>query len=154
MMELHWLPEMPDWRARLRGLANGPASIWQNAVALAGARINFVLTNALDETLHRLLSRPPDHLATKPVRLAVLGSSTLTHTAAHAIPGRRFTPPGIWIETPMKTTSGNTGRRLSGSETSALNECIPTAVLLALDARELTARASQPRWTGRPPKRR
>jgi len=79
MTELHWLPDMPDWRARLKGLASSPDTVWENAVALAGARINFVLTNALDESLRRLLSSPPDGIATKPVRLAVLGSSTLTH---------------------------------------------------------------------------
>lgn len=73
MTELHWLPEIPDWRARLRSLTSGPGSIWENAVALAGARINFVLTNALDETLRRLLSGPPDGLATKPVQLRPSG---------------------------------------------------------------------------------
>ena len=79
MTELHWLPEIPDWRGRLRGLAKEPGAIWDNAVVLAGARINFVLTNALDETLRRLFPGPPEGLATKPVRLAVLGSSTLAH---------------------------------------------------------------------------
>ena len=34
MTELHWLPEMPDWRSRLRGLANAPGLVWENAVAL------------------------------------------------------------------------------------------------------------------------
>src|SRR4051812_39413578 len=77
MTELHWLPEVADWRQRLRQISSG--SLWDNAVGLANARINFVLTNALDETLRRSLSAPPDGLATKPVRLAVLGSSTLTH---------------------------------------------------------------------------
>jgi len=65
MTDLHWLPEMPDWRARLRGLANGPGPVWDNAVTLAGARVNFVLTNALDEMVRRVMDGPPVGLATK-----------------------------------------------------------------------------------------
>ena len=65
MTDLHWLPEMPDWRARLRALSASPETVWDNAIALANARINFVLTNALDETVRRLLPARPDGLATK-----------------------------------------------------------------------------------------
>ena len=135
MTELHWLPELPDWRARLKNLANGPGSVWDNAVALAGARINFVLTNALDETLRRLLSGPPKELATKPVRLAVLGSSTLTHLlSAIRVAGLRR---GIWIDT-YENDYGQYWQELS-DRNSALREFRPTAVLLALDAHDLTA---------------
>jgi FkbH-like protein len=135
MTELYWLPEMPDWRARLRELANGPGSVWDNAVALAGARINFVLTNALDESVHRLLSSPPAELATKPVRLAVLGSSTLTHLLpAIRVAGVRR---GIWIDT-YENDYGQYWQELSDPD-SALHEFRPTAVLLALDAHDLTA---------------
>src|SRR5580658_4593419 len=97
MTELHWLPEMPDWRIRLKRIADGTQSTWDNAVALAGSRINFVLTNALDETLRRKMADPPEALSTKPVRLAVLGSSTLTHLLpAIRVAGLRR---GIWIDT-------------------------------------------------------
>jgi FkbH-like protein len=135
MTELHWLPEIPDWRARLRGLAARPESVWENAVALAGARINFVLTNALDETVRRSLTRPPDGLATTPVRLAVLGSSTLTHLLpAIRVAGLRR---GIWIDT-YENEYGQYWQELS-DRASALHEFRPTAVLLALDAHDLTA---------------
>jgi FkbH-like protein len=135
MTELHWLPELPDWRARLRGLASGPGSIWDNAVALAGARINFVLTNALDETLRRQISAPPEGIATKPVRLAVLGSSTLTHLLpAIRVAGLRR---GIWIDT-YENDYGQYWQELSDLD-SALHAFRPTAVLLALDAHDLTA---------------
>jgi predicted enzyme involved in methoxymalonyl-ACP biosynthesis len=135
MTELHWLPEIPDWRARLRGLTSGPGSVWENAVTLAGARINFVLTNALDETLRRLLSSPPDRLPTKPVRIAVLGSSTLTHLLpAIRVAGLRRS---IWIDT-YENDYGQYRQELS-DPASALHEFRPTAVLLALDAHELTA---------------
>ena len=58
MTELHWLPTIPDWRARLRALGSDPAAAWTEAVALANARLNFVLTNALDETVRRVLPAP------------------------------------------------------------------------------------------------
>src|ERR1035438_9581443 len=135
MTELHWLPEMPDWRGRLRGLDGAPGTVWENAVALAGARINFVLTNALDETLHRLVSDPPKGLPTKPVRLAVLGSSTLTHLLpAIRVAGLRR---NIWIDT-YENDYGQYWQELADPD-SALHEFRPTAVLLALDAHDLTA---------------
>ena len=135
MTDLHWLPEMPDWRARLRGLASGPGSVWDNAVALAGARINFVLTNALDESVRRALSRPPNGLATTPVRLAVLGSSTLTHLLPSIrVAGLRR---GIWIDT-YESEYGQYWQDLS-DPASPLHDFKPTAVLLAVDAHDLTA---------------
>ena len=135
MTELHWLPEIPDWRTRLRGLTSGPGSVWENAVGLAGARINFVLTNALDETLRRLVSGPPEGLPTKPVRLGVLGSSTLTHLLpAIRVAGLRR---NIWIDT-YENDFGQYWQELSDPG-SALHEFRPTAVLLALDAHDLTA---------------
>ena len=102
MTELHWLPTIPDWRPRLRALGTGsagadPAAAWPEAVALANARLNFVLTNALDETVRRVFPARPEGLATKPVRLAVLGSATLTHLLpAIRVAGLRR---GIWIDT-------------------------------------------------------
>jgi FkbH-like protein len=132
---LHWLPEIPDWRTRLRALQNQPNSIWDAAVVLAGGRINFVLTNALDETLRRLLSGPPEGLATKPVRLAVLGTSTLTHLLpAIRVAGLRR---GVWIDT-YENDYGQYRQELSDPN-SALHAFRPTAALLALDAHDLTA---------------
>jgi FkbH-like protein len=135
MTELHWLPDVPDWRTRLRGLGSEHGSVWENAVALAGARINFVLTNALDETLRRVLSGPPDGIGTKPVRLGVLGSSTLTHLLpAIRVAGLRR---NIWIDT-YENDYGQYWQELSDPG-SALHEFRPTAILLALDAHDLTA---------------
>jgi FkbH-like protein len=94
-----------------------------------------VLTNALDESLRRLLSGPPEGLQTKPVRLAVLGSSTMTHLLpAIRIAGLRR---NIWIDT-YENEYGQYWQDLSDPE-SALHAFRPTAVLLALDARGLTA---------------
>jgi len=95
--DLHWLPTIPDWRQCLRSLPDDPAAAWDKAVALANARLNFVLTNALDETIRKMLPAGPEILATKKVRLAVLGSATLTHLLpAIRVAGLRR---GIWIDT-------------------------------------------------------
>ncbi len=135
MTDLHWLPEMPEWRARLRALAAGVEPVWEGAVALAGARINFVLTNALDAAVRGSLSSPPDGLTTAPVRLAVLGSSTMTHLLpAIRVAGMRRR---LWIDT-YENDFGQYWQELSDPD-SALHAFGPTAVLLALDAHDLTA---------------
>ena len=135
MTDLHWLPTIPDWRPRLRALGSDPGNAWDEAVALANGRINFVLTNALDEATRRVFPEPPERLATKPVRLAVLGSSTLTHLLpAIRVAGLRR---GIWVDT-YEADYGQYLQELSDPE-SDLHAFKPTAVLLALDAYHLTA---------------
>ena len=135
MTDLHWLPELANWRARLRGMGKGSAPVWDESVALANARINFVLTNALDEQIHRLLPAPPDGLTAKPVRLAILGSSTLTHLLpAIRVAGVRR---GIWIDT-YENDFGQYWQELLDPD-SALHAFKPTMALLALDAYDLTA---------------
>ncbi|HEY1931738.1 MAG TPA: HAD-IIIC family phosphatase [Acetobacteraceae bacterium] len=133
MTELHWLPTVPDWRTRLRAFAAAPA--WDAAVALANANLNFVLTNALDETVRRAFPSRPDSITTKPVRLAVLGSATLTHLLpAIRVAGLRR---NIWIDT-YESDFGQYWQELSDPE-STLHEFKPTTVLLSLDAYDLTA---------------
>ena len=135
MTELHWLPTIPDWRTRLRALDADPVGAWDECVALANGRINFVLTNALDQSMRRLFPAPPAGLQTKPVRLAVLGSSTLTHV----LPGIRVAGlrRGIWVEI-FESDYGQYLQELSDPG-SGLHAFKPTAILLALDAHHLTA---------------
>ena len=135
MSDLHWLPEIPDWRQRLRALPADPGTAWDNAIALANARLNFVLTNALDETIRRILPDGPERRHTTKVRLAVLGSSTLTHL----LPGIRAAGlrRGIWIDT-YENDYGQYLQELS-EPGSSLHQFKPTAVLMALDAYHLTA---------------
>jgi hypothetical protein len=96
MTSLYWLPEIEDWRARLRALAESGDAVWDEAVALANSRLDFIRTKALDETVREIFGdRPPKGLATKPIRLALLGSSTLSHLhAAIRVAGLRR---GLWI---------------------------------------------------------
>ena len=133
--DLHWLPTIMDWRERLKALPSDPSVAWEKAVALANTRLNFVLTNALDDTIRRVLPEGPPALPTKKVRLAVLGSATLTHLlAAIRVSGLRR---GIWID----TYESNYGQYLQdlSDPGSALQAFKPTAILIALDAYHLTA---------------
>ena len=87
-------------------------------------------------------------LATKPVRLAVLGSSTLTHLLpAIRVAGLRR---DIWIDT-YENDYGQYWQELSEPD-SALHEFRPTAVLLALDAHDLTAGVTAAMDAETPPK--
>jgi len=133
--DLHWLPAKDDWRQQLKAVPADPSTAWDKAIALANARLNFVLTNALDETVRRTLPQGPEALPTKRVRLAVLGSSTLTHLLpAIRVAGLRR---GIWIDT-YENDYGQYLQELSDSD-SELHAFKPTAVLIALDAYHLTA---------------
>jgi FkbH-like protein len=135
MTDLHWLPTVPDWRQRLRALSSEPATAWDNAVSLANARLNFVLTNALDETIRRILPAAPDSLPTKKVRLAVLGSSTLAHLLPQIrVAGLRR---NIWIDT-YENDYGQYLQELTDPD-SELHAFKPTAILIALDAYHMTA---------------
>ena len=146
MTELYWLPEVEEWRARLRALAGAaPAASWAEAVALANTRLDFVRTNALDQIVARRFgppgaeTGPPPGLATglaaKPVRLALLGSGTMAHLhAAIRVAGLRR---GLWI-TIYENDYGQYWQELSDPN-SALHAFRPNAVLLALDPYHLTA---------------
>jgi FkbH-like protein len=132
--ELHWLPAMPDWRPRLRALAEHGAP-WDEAVSLANSRLNFVLTNALDQMVRQIFSAPPKDIIAKPVRLAVLGSSTLAHLhGAIRVAGLRR---GIWIDS-YENEFGQYLQELA-DPSSALHEFQPTAILFAFDAYHVTA---------------
>jgi FkbH-like protein len=133
---LYWLPEPRDWRAQLRALANESDRAWDSAVALANTRLDFIRTNALDETLRRIQGEaPPPGLGTKPVRLAVLGSSTLAHLhGGIRVAGLRR---GIHIAT-YENDYGQYWQEVSDPG-SALHAFRPNTVLLALDGHHLTA---------------
>ncbi len=135
MTALHWLPEQPELRAWLRALRADPAPRWDQAVRLAGCRLDFVLTNALDEAVRRRFPAPPPDLSGKPVRLALLGSATMAHLhPAIRVAGLRR---GMWIET-YENEYGQYRQALSDPN-SGLYEFEPTSILIALDAYHLTA---------------
>jgi FkbH-like protein len=135
MTQLYWLPRIEDWRERLRGLGAAGDGAWDAAVALAGTRLDAVQTNALDTLARRAVPAPPPSLADKPVRLALLGSSTLAqlHPAIRVAGLRRR----MWVET-YESDYGQYWQELADPG-SALHGFKPTAVLLALDAHHLAA---------------
>jgi len=135
------LPKPPDdFRARLRALPQpraAPEQAWAALVALAGTDLSFLQTNALDAALTAAFPTPPACLATRPVRLAVLGSATTTHLLG-----------------PIRVAALRRGIHLTAFEpdfaqyqqaledpASALHAFGPTAVLFALDAHHLAAPA-------------
>ncbi|HTZ71382.1 MAG TPA: HAD-IIIC family phosphatase [Acetobacteraceae bacterium] len=135
MPALMWLPEAPTWRADLRALAQRDGDIWADAVALANRRIDFVRTNALDEIVRRRHGEAaPSGLPTRPVRLAILASSTVAHLHAPIrVAGLRR---NIWITT-YECDYGQYLQEIL-DKTSALYAFRPTAILFALDARHVT----------------
>jgi FkbH-like protein len=136
MTVLYWLSEIEDWRAGLKALDNKGEAAWDEAVALANSRLDFIRTNALDQIVSRLFGEgPPAHLATKPVRLALLGSSTMAHLhAAIRVAGLRR---GLWI-TIYENDYGQYWQELTDPD-SALHAFEPNAVLFALDPHHLAA---------------
>ena len=98
--ELSWLPVPGEgWNAALQAAGGQPSeAAWEMLVGLANARIDSLGTMRLDRKLRQLFGdAPPTHLPAKPVRLAVLASST----ADHLLPGLRVGAlrRGIWLHT-------------------------------------------------------
>ena len=136
MTNLYWLPRADDWRDRVLALASGSELAWENSVALANTQLNFVRTNALDEAVRRVLGdKPPARIATKPVRLALLGSATLAHLhAGIRVAGLRR---GIQITT-YENDYGQYWQEIADTG-SSLHAFAPTTVLLSLDGHHLVA---------------
>jgi len=132
---LTWLPEINEWRPRLRALLGSTSDAWPELVALANARLDFVRTNALDEMARRCFAdAPPKNTGTKPVRLAILSSCTVTHLhAGIRVAGLRR---GIWIES-FESDYGQYLQNLLDPQ-SALHGFKPDAILFGFDARHLT----------------
>ena len=134
--ELYWLPPPPDdWRACLRALGTASdARTWSDLIGLANARIDSLGTMQLDRRLMALFrDTPPPGLSTKPVRLAVLASSTVDHL----LPGIRVGAlrRGIWLDV-YTCDYGQHAQELMDRQ-SRLHDYKPDTVLFALDAHHL-----------------
>ena len=135
MTALTWLPPDPEFRARLRAFRADPEGGWERAVQLGGTRLDFLLTNSLDEAVRRRFPAAPAEITGKPIRLALLGSATMAHLhAAIRVGGLRR---GLWIDT-YENEYGQYMQELSDPG-SGLHEFAPTTILLALDAHHLAA---------------
>jgi FkbH-like protein len=133
--ELSWLPVQANWSDELRSTeALSDADAWQRLISLANARIDPLQTLRLDRQLQRRFGgvSPPD-LTTKPVRLAVLASSTVDHLLPSLRVGglRR----GLWLST-YRCDYGQYARDLLDPG-SPLREWRPSTILMSFDAPHL-----------------
>jgi FkbH-like protein len=130
--DLYWLPAPTDFAQRIRAadaMADG-AEAWAALAALANTAVDFLKTLRLDRSLtKRFGTAPPPGLATKPIKLAVLGSSTTTQLS----PGLRVAAlrRGIWV-TIYEPDYGQYFQELL-DPSSGLHAFRPDAVLFAQD---------------------
>jgi FkbH-like protein len=130
-----WLPEEPDWAMRLEQARKlEPVAALKAFAQLANFRIDFIQTTRLDRAVQQIAAYP-DALAsmTGSIRLALLGSCTLTHLIAGIRVGalRR----GIWVD----VYEGPYGmyRQELQDPSSGLHAFKPDVLLLSLDAHHL-----------------
>jgi len=139
--EFGWLPADLGWNARIKALEQQDEVSWTELTALANYRIDLLQTERLDRLLRRHYADvPPKELATRPVRLAVLSSST----SAHLLPGIRVGAlrRGIWLSC-YEPDYGQYWQELF-NEASALYRFQPDIVLFAFDARHLASGFTPP----------
>src|SRR5579872_4440552 len=131
---MYWLPEVSDWTARVRAIAKSGSSDWGTLTALANARLGFMETMQLDRTVQKLTNgKTPEGIIGQPVRLAVLGSSTMDGL----LPGLRVGAMrrGMWLTTYVPAY-GQYLQDLLDAE-SNLTAFAPNTILFALDARHV-----------------
>ena len=128
---LDWLPSRADWSEALAQAQQlQPAAAFDAFRALANARVDFVSANRLDKTIQRFIARngAPEQLPS--IKLAVLGSSTLSHLLPHIrLAALRR---GLLVDIHL----GDYGlyRQELADPTSSLHSFKPDVILLALDA--------------------
>jgi len=133
LTDLAWLPVEADWSERLK--AAGEAD-WPALVLLARARLDPLATGRLDRLLRRRFPGPPESgLAAPPIRLAVLGSSTL----AHLVPAIRVAALRRGLHVTVHEGEYGQYRQELMQPAPELAEFRPDVVLLCLDARHLAA---------------
>jgi len=125
--ELIWLPPPVNWRERIAALGD-----FGDVLSLARTRLDFVQTNALDQIVRRRWPERPADM--QPVRLALLGSSTLGHLVpALRVAGLRA---GLWLD----VYEGGYGQMLQELDDprSGLHAFRPETVLFAPDSERLS----------------
>ena len=132
MTGLIWLPDLPDWRGLLKQAEAGGPTSWAALLRVAHSRLDFVRTNRVDAVR---ATHPAPDVSGKPVRLAILGSCTLTqlHAGIRVAGLRRAL--GVTI---YEADFGQYWQELTDPH-SALHAFEPNTVLFALDAHHLAA---------------
>ena len=139
--ELSWLPLPPsDWSNILQSVTAPGVEAWELLVHLAQFRLDELMTIRLDRRLQRVLgTAPPPNLGAAPVRMAVLGSSTMEHL----LPGLRVGALRRGI--PLALYTGAYGQYATelADPVGDLHAFRPDLVLFAFDAGHLTAGLSR-----------
>ncbi len=135
---LYWLPPHADFPARHRAAREG-GILWPELVALARHDLDAIATDRVAKLRRQFFADgAPAGSGTKDVRLALLGSLTLSQLEPGIIAGglRR----GLWVE----TYAAEFGQYLQEvlDPASGLAQFRPTHILFAFDARSATARAA------------
>ncbi len=132
-MDLYWLPVAENWKEAIAAIDRNTdrQGTWRGMVALANTRLDFIQTIRLDRSLQkRFADAPPEGIASKPVRLAILSSSTTGHLApALRVAALRH---GLWLAV-REPVYGQYVQELA-DPASGLHAFAPDAVLVALDA--------------------
>jgi FkbH-like protein len=140
-VQLHWLSTPPatwgETLGELRNAASGPDT-WTSLSRLANYNIDFAQTLRLDRVLLRHFPSGPAALTTKPIKLAVMASST----TGHLIPGIRAGAlrRGIWTQV-YEGGYGQYWQELTDAS-SDLHAFRPETLLLAFDAHHLFGASS------------
>lgn len=133
--ELTWLPESLASNVALKSIPmDDRAAAWDNLVGLANSRLDMMSTTRLDrQFLKHFKEEPPENLQTRPIRLALLGTSTVDHL----YPGIRAGAlrRNLWVT----LYQGNYGQYVQDiyDDASALKAWKPDTVLFAFDSRHL-----------------
>ena len=135
---LYWLPPHRDFSARARA-AREDGILWPELVTLARHDLEAIATDRVAKLRRQYFAHgAPAGSGTKDVRLALLGSLTLSQLEPGIIAGglRR----GLWVD----TYAAEFGQYLQEilEPKSGLATFAPTHILFAFDARSATARAA------------
>jgi FkbH-like protein len=129
MTMLDWLPVQADWSDRMRAVEGVGAIAFQDLAGLAEARLDFLRTDRLDRVLARAAG------GGVPVRVAVLGSSTLGHLVG------AIRVAGLRHRVRLAVHQGEYGQYVQDllGPDAGLAAFAPEFVLIALDAAHVTA---------------
>jgi FkbH-like protein len=136
-MDLFWLPKSAEWSAVLAGVRQMTASeAAPQLMSLANSRIDFVQTIKLDRVLRQFgLQLEPYLNRTRPVRLGLVGSSTLSHL----VPAIRVAALRRGFSVEVCEGHYGTYHQDLADPGSELRRFKPDVVRIALDAHHLTA---------------
>lgn len=132
---LYWLPECREFRTKLNDLKTASQKSWAQLYALANHNLNFIQTNSVDAVLlHAIAEESIEDTHRKKIKLAILGSSTVTHLKA----GIRVAALRRGFQCIVyEAEYGQYFQELSNRD-SELHQFKPDIVLFALDAHHLS----------------